>query len=113
MDKSISKTIDYVEIPSREFFTALLGWKFTDYGPAYTSFADGRLTGGFYKSKKISLTRNGGTLPVIYMKKLEKAQADAVRLGAKLTKKIYSFPGGRRFEFTEPGGSEFAIWSDK
>ena len=42
---------------------------------------------------------------------LEAAKDDALRLGAKITKDIFSFPGGRRFQFTEPGGSEFAAWS--
>ena len=25
----------------------------------------------------------------------------------------FSFPGGRRFHFTDPGGTELAVWSDK
>jgi predicted enzyme related to lactoylglutathione lyase len=33
--------------------------------------------------------------------------------GGTIIKQIYSFPGGRRFHFTEPGGNEFAAWSDK
>lgn len=119
MPNPISKTIDYVEIPSqniaesRAFFSALLGWAFTDYGPDYTSFDDGRITGGFYKSEKVSLTKDGASLSVIYTETLEQMKAEALRLGAKITRDIFSFPGGRRFQFTEPGGSEFAIWSDK
>src|SRR5205823_2925355 len=60
MAKSIPRTIDYVEIPtkdiacSRTFFSALFGWTFTDYGPDYTSFEDGRITGGFFRSEKTS-----------------------------------------------------------
>jgi predicted enzyme related to lactoylglutathione lyase len=119
MAKSIPQTLDYVEIPStdvaqsRAFFSALLGWSFTDYGPDYTAFEDGRISGGFFKSEKISLMSTGGALSVIYSEALEQSKADALRLGAKLTRDIFSFPGGRRFQFTEPGGSEFAIWSDK
>ena len=37
----------------------------------------------------------------------------AKELGATITRDIFPFPGGRRFHFTEPGGSEFALWSDK
>jgi predicted enzyme related to lactoylglutathione lyase len=72
MGKSIPKTIDYIEIPSndvacsRAFFTALLGWTFTDYGPDYTAFEDGRIAGGFFKSENISLTDRGAALPVVY-----------------------------------------------
>lgn len=119
MATSRIKTIDYVEIPSRdialsrEFFTQLLGWAFTDYGPDYTSFEDGRIAGGFFKSAKVSRVEDGGTLLVIYSEALEQSKEDVLRLGAALTRDIFSFPGGRRFQFTEPGGSEFAIWSDR
>lgn len=119
MPTPLPRAIDYVEMPSqdvvrsRAFFTALLGWKFTDYGPDYTSFEDGRIAGGFFKSDKVSRTADGATLVVIYAEKLEAARDDVLRLGATLTRDIFSFPGGRRFQFTEPGGSEFAIWSDQ
>src|SRR5690349_13348636 len=44
--------IDYIEFKttnvqaSKTFFEKLLGWKFEDYGPDYTSFQDGRIAGG-------------------------------------------------------------------
>ena len=115
---SIPKTIDYVEIPtkdiskSRSFFTELFGWAFTDYGPDYTAFEDGRINGGFFTSDKVSLTDNGGTLIVLYSENLESSMTEAIQLGASITKEIFSFPGGRRFQFTEPGGSEFSVWSN-
>lgn len=117
MPNSIPKTIDYIEVPSKDitlsraFFTGFLGWKFTDYGPEYTAFEDGRIAGGFFNSDKASLTSSGATLIVIYTENLEGAKDDALRLGATITKDIFTFPGGRRFQFTEPGGSEFAVWS--
>jgi predicted enzyme related to lactoylglutathione lyase len=113
------RTIDYVEVPTRDvarsgaFFTDLLGWSFTDYGPDYNSFDDGRISGGFFRSEKVSRTEYGSALIVIYTEKLEEAKAEVLRLGGTLTKDIFSFPGGRRFQFTEPGGSEFSFWSDK
>lgn len=119
MAHPVPRTIDYLEIPSsdlsqsREFFTALFGWSFRDYGPDYTAFEDGRIAGGFYRSDQASLTRSGAALPVIYSESLEQTMAGAIRLGATITRDIFSFPGGRRFQFTEPGGSEFAVWSDR
>ena len=116
--QSIPKTIDYIEIPtkditlSKEFFSALFGWKFTDYGPEYTAFEDGRLNGGFFTSEKVAHTDNGSVLVVFYSEDLEATMAEAIKLGASITKEIFSFPGGRRFQFTEPGGSEFSVWSD-
>lgn len=119
MATPIPRTIDYVEIPSKDvarsraFFSQLLDWKFTDYGPDYTSFEDGRISGGFYTSQKVSRVDHGAVLPVLYSEALEQAKADVVRLGGTVIRDIVSFPGGRRFHFTEPGGSEFSIWSDK
>src|ERR1043165_4606975 len=118
-DPKQDRRIDYIERPAtniaatKRFYTDVFGWKFTDYGPDYTSFEDGRITGGFYKSDKISRVDAGGALVVIYTESLEQAKTDVIRLGGSITRDIFSFPGGRRFQFTEPGGSEFSIWSDK
>jgi predicted enzyme related to lactoylglutathione lyase len=30
-----------------------------------------------------------------------------------VNKPIFEFPGGCRFHFIEPGGNEFAVWSEK
>lgn len=119
MPASVPNTLDYVEIPSRDvrksraFFEALAGWRFTDYGPDYSSFEDGRINGGFFNSDKVSSYASGATLAVLYTEHLEGQRDLAVKLGATVTRDIFSFPGGRRFHFAEPGGSEFAIWSDK
>ena len=43
----------------------------------------------------------------------EEAQARVEKAGGKIVKPIFSFPGGRRFHFADPGGNELAIWSDK
>lgn len=118
MPTPTSKTIDYIEIPTKDitlsqtFFRALLGWNFTDYGPEYTAFEDGRLNGGFFTSEKVANTENGSVLVVFYSEDLEATMADTLKLGGTITKEILSFPGGRRFQFTEPGGSEFSVWSD-
>ena len=48
---SADNQIDYIEFQAadlaatRTFFEQLFGWKFTDYGPDYTSFEDGRIAG--------------------------------------------------------------------
>lgn len=110
--------IDYLEFPSRDleatkaFFTALAGWNFQDYGPEYTAFEGGKATGGFYLSKAISSADLGAPLVVLYHSDLEAVQEKVIGLGGKITKEIFSFPGGRRFQFAEPGGSEFAYWSE-
>jgi len=119
MHESLPNTIDYVEVPSRnlpatkKFFGALFGWSFVDYGPDYASFDDGRMAGGFFSSEKIAGVDAGAPLVVFYQPDLEDTCAKVGDLGGEITRDIFQFPGGRRFHFREPGGGEFAIWSDK
>lgn len=107
--------IDYIEFRAVElertkaFYGDAFGWKFTDYGPDYTSFDDGRLSGGFHRG---DATR-GGSLVVIYAVDLEAMQAKIQDAGGEIVKPIFSFPGGRRFHFRDPSGNELAVWSDK
>jgi uncharacterized protein len=118
MHKSLPNTIDYIEMPSRDlavtknFFTQLFGWTFQDYGPDYCAFDDGRTTGGFFAAEKTNAIDAGAPLIVFYHPELEKILSEVTRLGAKITREIFEFPGGRRFHFQPPGGGEFAIWSE-
>ncbi|WP_160319404.1 hypothetical protein [Stenotrophomonas koreensis] len=49
---------------------------------------------------------------VFYRADLEATQHQVVAAGAVIARHIFQFPGGRRFHFVEPGGNEFAAWSD-
>src|ERR1700747_2171979 len=110
--------IDYIEFQARDiastkkFFEQLFGWKFTDYGPDYTSFEDGRIAGGFMGADKASTIATGGVLIVFYHPRLKEIRRRVLDLGGKITADIFSFPGGSRFHFTEHSGNECAIWSE-
>ena len=118
MHESLSSTIYYIEIPLRDlaatkdFFTHLFGWSFQDYGPDYCAFDDGRMTGGFFASENTGSVAAGAPLIVFYRKDIVEICAEVRRLGGKVTREIFEFPGGRRFHFEAPGGGEFAIWSE-
>ncbi len=109
------RRIDYIEFPAtdipkmKSFYGSVFGWDFTDFGPEYTSFADGRLGGGF---AKVETVKPGGVLVVIYATDLEALEASVREQGGTIVKSIFSFPGGRRFEFTDPCGNELAVWSE-
>ncbi len=111
--------INYVEFPARDltatkaFFTQAFSWLFTDYGPEYTAFSNQGVDGGFYHSELQSTTSNGAALVVFYSSDIESTQSRVEQAGGVVIKPIFSFPGGRRFHFTEPSGNEFAVWSDK
>jgi len=113
------KTIDYVEFPAADFeavekfYYTVFGWTFTSYGDEYHAFTDGRLDGGFYKSDAKSNADNGAALVIFYATDLEDMQAKVEASGGKIVKPIFSFPGGRRFQFTDPHGNELAVWTDQ
>ncbi len=110
--------INYVEFPARNivatkvFFTEVFGWSFEDFGPDYTAFSDEGVDGGFFKSDLSSSIENGSALIIFYSEELEITQSKIENAGGKIKKAIFSFPGGRRFHFTDPSGNEYAVWSD-
>lgn len=109
------RRIDYVEfgatdIPrTRAFYEEVFGWRFEDYGPAYSSFQDGRIAGGF---EQRSAVHGGGPLVVIYAANLEAVEQAVTRAGGTIVRPTFTFPGGRRFHFRDPSGNELAVWSE-
>ncbi|NNF66822.1 MAG: VOC family protein [Gammaproteobacteria bacterium] len=110
--------INYIEFPSsdlaatKKFFAAAFGWEFVDYGPEYTAFSGAGMDGGFYSSELSATPKQGSVLIVLYSKNLEETQRKIEATGGKVVKAIFSFPGGRRFHFVEPGGNELAVWGE-
>lgn len=110
--------INYLEFPAKDllatktFFSKVFGWKFTDYGPDYAAFDYQGVEGGFYHSQLVSLSENGAALTVFYSGDLEATQAKVEAAGGQIIQPIFDFPGGRRFHFLEPSGSEFAVWGN-
>ncbi|BDB19612.1 bleomycin resistance protein [Pseudomonas sp. CYM-20-01] len=93
---------------SKAFYGSAFGWTFVDYGPTYTEFSDGRLTGGFTTGEPV---RPGGPLVILYADDLDATQQRLKALGAVITRETFAFPGGRRFHFTDPDGYELAVWN--
>jgi len=93
---------------SKAFYAAVFGWTFVDYGPGYTEFDDGRLKGGFTTDGEV---RTGGPLVIIYCEDLAAAEQRVLEAGGIVVQPVFAFPGGRRFQFTDPDGYELAVWS--
>ena len=107
--------IDLIEFPvksgeqlkqTKAFFSNVFGWKYTDWGGDYSDTSDSGASSGVNAD-------GGATMPltVIYSDDLEKTKEAVVKNGGKVIVDTYSFPGGRRFHFTEPNGNELAVWS--
>ena len=106
--------IDYVELPSataheltRGFYSKAFGWTFTDFGPDYSAMTTGDVDVGLNGQPEEALA---APLPVIRVDDLEAAVDAVTKAGGVIAKPIFSFPGGRRFQFIDPAGSELAVW---
>jgi uncharacterized protein len=112
---STHHAIDYVEFTVRDlgaakrFYATAFGWQFNDYGPEYAGIkgADGEV-GGFHQAPQV---RAGGPLVVLYSKDLDKTLEAVRAAGGRIVREPFDFPGGRRFQFTDPSGNELGVWS--
>ncbi len=115
---NLHEKLNYVEYPAKNiaatkhFFETAFSWEFMDYGLDYAAFSNEGLDGGFFTSNHASTTQNGGALLVFYSSDLEATLSKVKQAGGVISKDIFDFPGGRRFQFLEPSGNEFAVWSD-
>ena len=109
--------IDYIEFPATDldaveaFYSRVFSWTFEDYGPDYRAFSDGRIDGGFYRARLSSDADKGAALVIFYAEDLEGVQQSVTEAGGTIVKPIFTFPGGRRFQFADPAGNELAVWS--
>jgi predicted enzyme related to lactoylglutathione lyase len=109
------RQIDYIELNvgdvarSKKFYGSAFGWSFTDYGPDYCEFNDGRLKGGLTTTAPVRTS--GGPLVILYADDLDEMEKRVQKAGGKIVKPIFDFPGGRRFHFADPDGYELAMWS--
>lgn len=106
-------TVDFVEFPSDSadasgrFFQDAFGWTPTRYGPTYTDIADAGIGMGVQEDPE---ERTAAPLVVVRTDDLAAARVAVEAAGGVVTAEPFGFPGGRRFHFREPGGSELAIW---
>jgi predicted enzyme related to lactoylglutathione lyase len=105
----------YLELPSRnisrakKFYTAALGLKFTDFGPRYAGTTSGDTDVGI-DADATQPSFGTHALPGFQTDNVEEAYAAVVAAGGKITHAIFSFPGGRRFHFTDPDGHEISVF---
>ncbi len=112
----VHHTIDYIEITvtdvpaAKRFYQAAFGWAFNDYGPEYAGIqGQGREVGGLRRDAHV---RAGGPLVVLYSRTLDDTMTKVKKAGGRIVKEPFTFPGGRRFHFSDPSGNELAVWSE-
>ena len=104
---------DYLEFPStdaaatRRFLERAFGWHFTSYGPAYEGIDDAGIDAGIQADPAEA---TAAPLAIVRAEDLEQAEQAVLAAGGTITRPAFDFPGGRRFHFREPGGTELAVW---
>lgn len=108
--------IDLIEFPvesaeqlkqTKAFFSTVFGWKYKDWGGDYSDTTESGANSGINADGSATMP-----LTVIYSSDLEHTKELVQKNGGTIIADIYSFPGGRRFHFTEPSGNELAVWSE-
>lgn len=61
----------------------------------------------------VASTESGSALIVLHNSALEETQARIEVESGWIIEPIFSFPGGRRFQFTCPNGNEYALWPEE
>jgi len=117
-EAGIHHGIDYLEIPvaelprSKAFYAAAFGWTFTDYGPSYAGFVDHargeREAGGI---TQVETVVPGGVLITVFSSDLPASERAVRDAGGEVVAHPFDFPGGRRFEFTDPDGHRWGVWT--
>lgn len=101
--------LNYLELPvtatapAKSFYTAVMGWQFTDYGPDYAATTSGDTDLGLDADTALTTL-----LPVIEVDDLEGTLAAVEAAGGTVVQPIFAFPGGRRFHFRDPDGHVLA-----
>jgi uncharacterized protein len=111
--------IDFIEFPAKSlddllktksFYSSAFGWYYKDWGNDYSDTKDSGLGSGLNADPS---HKSQHPLVVIYVKAIEDSKDAVISAGGRITRNIFSFPGGRRFHFIDPTGNELAVWSDK
>ena len=110
-------SVDYIEIPvvdvaaAKRFYGSAFGWTFNDYGPDYAGIQDPRRAAEVGGLAKTDSVRPGGPLVLLFSGDLDASVKAVVESGGSIVNGPYEFPGGRRFEFSDPSGNELGVWA--
>jgi uncharacterized protein len=104
--------INFIELPAKniaaakDFYSKVFGWSLTDFGPTYACTMTGDVDIGLQGD---SAEATAHPLAVIAVENLEEALDAVLKAGGKITRPVFGFPGGRRFQFLDPNGNELAV----
>jgi predicted enzyme related to lactoylglutathione lyase len=113
-------SINYIEFSAseigraKEFYSAVFGWSFQDWGPDYIGFSAEKagIDGGFRKAEGGTGGGENAPLVVLYSSDLKATEEAITAAGGTIVVPTFEFPGGRRFHFSDGVGNTLAVWSE-
>lgn len=93
---------------SAAFMADLFQYENTAYGDSYV---DVHVGDGFTVAFETITEDVPPPLVIFQVENLDRAQAAVEAAGGVITVAQFDFPGGRRFQFREPGGNELSLWA--
>ncbi|HET8755913.1 MAG TPA: VOC family protein [Solirubrobacteraceae bacterium] len=106
--------IDYIEISvgdvaaAKAFYGAAFGWEFNDYGPEYAGIQGaGKEAGGLRRAAD-----GAKPLVMLYSDSLQATRDAVTAAGGTIVEPISPYPGGHRFEFTDPDGNRLGVHTE-
>jgi predicted enzyme related to lactoylglutathione lyase len=91
--------------PAKDFYAKAFSFLMADFGPTYACTMSGDVDLGLQADINEA---SRAPLVVIQVDSLEITEVRVREAGGTITKEAFSFPGGRRFHFRDPGGNELA-----
>ena len=110
-------TINYIQFSTtdvqrtKQFYAAVFGWSFKDWGPDYVSFHGAGIDGGFAKTDPHGEQAKSAPIVVLYSTDLKATEAAIIAAGGAVVVPAFEFPGGRRFHFSDGAGNLLGVWS--
>lgn len=111
--------ISYIELgvtdlpATRAFYEAAFGWTFNDYGGAYAGIKDPAGDGEVGGLNPGSAPGTSGSpLILLFSEDLDASVAAVTAAGGAIAAEPYEYPGGRRFEFTDPSGNRLGVYAE-
>jgi predicted enzyme related to lactoylglutathione lyase len=117
-DPTLHHKITYIEFTTpnieqtRRFYTEVFGWQFQNWGADYLGFDGIGVKGGFAKGDPLQTISSHAPVIVLYSSNLEATESAILAAGGSIVVPTFTFPGGRRFHFSDGAGNVLGVWSE-
>lgn len=117
MSHPVHHAISYIEFgvtdleAARAFYESAFGWQFNDYGAEYAGIRAVDGEGEVGGLSTFAAPTADGPLVLLFSTDLDASVEDVAASGGSIVAGPYEFPGGRRFEFTDPSGNRLGVFS--